>query len=69
MKKKDYVGTNNEMKDDVAVNSLKKDGDESVQRVLQIKLYERLQEKTILCIHSYENPSSMYARNCTTVQT
>ena len=52
MKKKDYVGTNIEMKDDVAVNSLKKGGDESVQRVLPSIEVERLQWKIILCIIS-----------------
>ena len=35
VRKKDYVGTNIEMKDDVAVNSFKKDGDESIQNYMR----------------------------------
>ena len=43
VKKKDYVGTNYEIKYDVAVNSLREKRDESVQKMLPSIENERLQ--------------------------
>ena len=56
VKKKDYVGTNNEIKDDVAVNSLRKKRDKSVPKMVPFIENERLQRNIILCIHTNKRP-------------
>ena len=68
MKKKDYIGTNIEMKNDVALYSLRKDGDEFVQRVLPIKKIRGCGRRSYSAFAAMKIHLQFMQGNCTTVQ-